>query len=71
MTYQNSEWAPTFTADIEAAASDEAKAACTPAGATQPVTQCLFDAVATGNISVGMATTNTLNENNLAMEESS
>ncbi|CAI8034372.1 Mucin-like protein (Fragment) [Geodia barretti] len=70
MTYQNSEWAPTFTADIEAAASDEAKAACTPAGATQPVTQCLFDAVATGNISVGMATTNTLNENNLAMEES-
>ena len=71
LDFHDSDWMPTFTDDIISEASDEVKAACTPPGASEPLQQCLFDAVATGDVSVGMATANTLNENTQAMEESS
>ena len=71
MTYHDSQWMPAFTDDILNQASPQVMADCTPAGASEPIQQCVFDAVATGDVSIGMATANTLNENTLAMEESS
>ena len=71
MNYHNTSWQPVFTSQIMAEASDEVLAACTPEGATQPLQQCVFDATATNNVDVGMATTNTLAENTVAMMESS
>lgn len=71
MTYHDPQWMPAFTDDILNQASPQVLADCTPAGASEPIQQCVFDAVATGDVSIGMATANTLNENTLAMEESS
>ena len=70
-SYHDSTWMPDFTATVVDQATDDVIAACTPAGATEPVAQCVFDATATGDVSIGMATTDTLNENNLAVMESS
>ena len=51
--------------------ADDVAEACTPEGATEPQQQCVFDAVATGDISVGVASMDTLTENTIAMTESS
>lgn len=71
LDYHDSDWLPAFTSDLIASAGDDVIAACTPAGASEPLEQCVFDAVATGDINIGMATMDTLDENTLAMTESS
>lgn len=69
--YYDSTWTPVFYSDLLAQAEPDVLQACTPEGATEPLQQCVFDAVATGDIGVGMATMDTLNENTIAMTESS
>ena len=69
--FYNESWVPSFTSDVLNSATPAVQDSCTPEGASQPLEQCVFDAVVTGDISVGMATMDTLNENMLAMAESS
>ena len=71
LDYHNSSWAPASLSEVLELASQEVKDSCTPEGSTEPLPQCVFDATATGDISVGMATMDTLNENIVAMVESS
>ena len=71
LDFHDSSWVPAFTSDVLASADQAVIDSCTPDGATQPVEQCVFDAEQTNDINIGMATLNTLNDNNLAMAESS
>ena len=71
LDHHDSTWQPIFTSEIMEEASEEVLAACTPEGASQPLQQCVFDATATGNINVGVATADTLAMNTMAMMESS
>ena len=66
---QNPSWTPLFLSDLEP--GDDVVQACTPEGASEPQPQCVFDATATGDISIGVATMDTLTENTVAMTESS
>ena len=71
LDFHDPSWVPAFSSDVLDSADDAVIDSCTPEGATQPVEQCVFDAEQTNNINIGMATLNTLNDNNLAMAESS
>ena len=71
LDFHDSSWVPAFTSDVLASADAAVLESCTPDGATQPVEQCVFDAEQTNDISIGRATLNTINDNNLAMAESS
>ena len=69
--YYNSSWQPQFLSNILQSADQETLDRCTPAGGTEPLAQCVFDATETGDINIGMATVDTNNENILANMESS
>ena len=71
LDFHDPSWVPAFSSEVLASADDAVIDSCTPEGASQPVEQCVFDAEQTNDINIGMATLNTLNDNNLAMTESS
>ena len=71
LDYHNSSWEPAFLSDILNSADSEVLNACTLTGGSSPNEQCVFDAIETGDISIGIATMDTLSENMQAMTESS